>query len=270
MKQCLSGFICRSQKEKDCQNGRYFYRCVNLNVATEEYYEEALGKALLYDFEGNRIGTPRQNFEYARKEGRNVPCPEFLGGVTNQERNEAFICRCFTRLATGLCQKTKCRNFFRFCEENLFKIIDYQVPPIEGDCGRVDLVFESKMEDKIYFVEVKPHRTTGAERLLRMICEILSYTYPLADEKSKYRDFLVYKSSQDYPKKSWKYFLKHREDYPQNGEFTIIPSIAFFEDSQQHKEYLKHESGIEALLDKYHIAVFCVSKNGKIILLKQY
>ena len=270
MGKCLCGFICRSKNESDCENGKYFYRCANLNVATKEYYDAALEKALEYDFNGCRIGEPRQDFEYARKEGRNAPCPAFLGEISAQENNEAFICRCFTRIATGFCKKTECRHYFSFQEENAFEIIDYQVPPIEGNCGRVDLVFESKTKDAIYFVEVKPYRTKGAERLLRMICEILSYFYPLADEKSRYRDFLIYKSSKDFSKRTWKYFLENRENYPQNGKFKIVPSIAFFEDSEQHKEYLLHESKIEALMNKQHIAVFCISKDGKINLLKQY
>lgn len=270
MNKCLRGFICRSENVRDCKNGKYFYRCGNLNVATVEYYEEALDKALQYDFVGERIGEPRQDFEYARKDGRAAPCPEFLEEIARQESNEAFICRCFTRIATGFCQKTECRNYLSFREENLFKIIDYQVPPVEGNCGRVDLVFGSKTDDTIYFVEVKPYRTTGAERLLRMICEILSYTYPLADARSKYRDFLVYKNSNDFPKRTWKYFLKNRGRYPKNGDFKIVPAIAFFENSEQHKEYLLHENGIEALLNKYQMAVFCMSKDGKINLLKQY
>lgn len=267
---CSCGISCRGKGNKDCKNGKYFYRCSSLNVFTEKYYNEVLRFAQGYDFDKNRIGEPRLDFIYINNESRNLPCPTDAVEMEKRKGKEAFLCRCYTRQSTGNCTNPTCKNKMRFSKDNEYEIVDYQVPPVQGDCGRVDLVFKRKQEQKLYLVEVKPARNDSPERLLRMLCEILSYYYPLVDEQSRYRDYVTYRTCGAYPSVTWKNFVKNRQKYPQNEAWAIIPAIAFFQGSPQEKEYQEHDCAIETLLQKYGVAVFCLSTSGEIRLLKQY
>ncbi len=267
---CLCGLKCRKTGERDCGDGKYFYRCGSLNVQTKEYYNEALRLAQTYDFDKNRIGEPRRDFSYINGKSRKSPCPTEPTEMNKREGKEAFICRCYTRLSTGDCRNETCKNKIGFSKENGYEIVDYQVPPAEGACGRVDLVFKRKQGEEIYLVEVKPPRVDSPERLLRMICEIVSYYYPLADKNSAYRDYVTYRTCGAYPSVSWDRFIKHRRNYPENIFFSIIPAVAFFEGSPQEIEYKELAPEIEELLQKFGIAVFCLSPTGEIRLIKQY
>lgn len=267
---CVCGLHCRATTDNDCKNGKYFYRCGSLNVKTKKYYNEALCLAQKYDFDKNRIGEPRQDFSYINEKARKDPCPTDVAELAKRDGKEAFICRCYTRLSLGECPDLSCKNRIAFSQENEYEIVDYQVPPVKGGCGRVDLVFKKKQGKEIYLVEVKPPRSDSPERLLRMICEIVSYYYPLADENSEYRDYVTYRTCGAYPNVTWKKFVGKRQNYPQNTKMRVIPAIAFFEDSPQEAEYKKMDTSIESLLHKFGIAVFCMSMSGRIRLLKQY
>lgn len=267
---CICGISCRGKRHKDCKNGKFFYRCASLNVFDEKDYSEVLRFAQEYDFDKNRIGEPRVDFTYINNESRSVPCPTEIDEMEKREGKEAFLCRCYTRLSTENCTNPACKNKIRFSKDNEYEIVDYQVPPAQGHCGRVDLVLKHIRDPKLFLVEVKPARNDSPERLLRMICEILSYYYPLVDERSGYRDYVTYRTCGAYPSVTWTKFKKNRLKYPQNEDLAIIPAIAFFQGSPQEKEYQKHDSPIEALLQKYGIAVFCLSTSGEICLMKQY
>ena len=126
--------------------------------------------------------------------------------------------------------KTECdypciyKNFYKIVDSK-YSICDYEDPPFyEGDgIGEVDLVLTDGK--KYYATEVKPHHKDGVkdnnETLLRMIAEILTYTY-------------------DNPK--------------------YEKAIAFFNNTNQEREYnaLEENSLLKQIIKEASIHVFLI------------
>lgn len=114
--------------------------------------------------------------------------------------------------------------------EGRYTICDYQVPPYyDGKgIGKIDLIISDGSIE--YATEIKAHRKektkTNKESLLRMIAEILTYTYGFPKEKYK-------------------------------------PSIAFFENTPQEIEWLTKEELLIKLIEKANISVFMFKEIGK-------
>lgn len=112
-----------------------------------------------------------------------------------------------------------------------YSIRDYEIPPYSGvtGVGEVDLILEGP-GGTLYATEIKPPKD-NSESLLRMIAEIVTYTLC----GFKYED-----------KKTGEHIKTKR-------------AIAFFEGSDQAKEYDQHKDNedLRALLKEAEISVFC-------------
>lgn len=152
-------------------------------------------------------------------------------GFDSEKDYEKRTCKCmFYRNAKLV--KRYCNNCtFNNKEYEItgdYKILDYEVPSyfVGEHIGEIDLII--KGGEILYATEVKPpiyldKKEGNDETLLRMIAEILTYTY---DEKSNtYND-------------------KYKK------------AIAFFEGTTQEKEYDKNNQIINDILELADISVF--------------
>ncbi len=246
----------------------------NTNEEVQKGLAEALDEARSHDFSKCMTKglqrSPRTNFQfdYNRKIKASTEC--FDHDMKN-ESHEAFICRCFYKKSTGLCKREDCPIYNKVCDlmKTNFRVVAYQIPPLDGvgeqRVGAIDIVLQDVNSPcDIYFTEVKPE--TSPETLLRMVCEICTLSAPLINEKSKVRDFLTYKINGHFLHTTWDNFMKHRDKYEQNPNYSLHKAIAFFKGSSQEKEFenLGKNEKLRALFEKHNISVFQFTREGGI------
>jgi len=157
-------------------------------------------------------------------------CKGFKNHATRGKDGEKRICKCLFYKNTNNV-KTNCNNCIL---KNQYKIIDgkyyisnYEIPAFYTGTGigEIDLILSDGTKN--YATEVKPHvkteKDSNNETLLRMIAEIMTYTYGFEDGK--------------YEK-----------------------AIGFFENTTQHKEYIENNELIKELIDLANIHVFLFSE----------
>lgn len=262
---------CTKSNMEKCQNGRLFYCCALLNQKDKARYDLAKVRAIEYDFEHDWI-YPSESLYFETPESFSKDRGEVCKGKAElNDNDEPFIFRAYYRNQTGYCQrceKKDCSYRVGLSEESKYEIADYQIPPFKKDekgkkiSGRkVDVVLRAKgNKNLIFLAEGKPPKNND-ERLLRMVCEILSYYYPLVDKRCFFTKYLKDRLGADNPQ--------------------IRPAIVFFNESAQEKEFsaLKNNPTIDRelyqLIEKYHIAVFRIDgwkrkQNINIVLEKQF
>lgn len=152
-------------------------------------------------------------------------------------KDESRLCKCLFYFNNDKPKKCdSCAWLDRYILSG-FSIPDYEVPPLfkNDGIGRIDLIIKPDGEDFLYATEVKsysddipPQRglTTknNEESLIRMVGEIMTYTYGSANSFKK--------------------------------------AIGFFENSPQHKEYLNlpFDSPFWSLLNHADITVFMFTR----------
>jgi len=154
--------------------------------------------------------------------------------VEGYHDEERTLCKCmyyFNSNHSKNCD-TCLNNDKQYSVSGDYEIIDYEVPAFykPTGVGNIDLIIREKSTNVLYATEVKPYDST--EFLLRMIGEIITYTY---------------------------------------GDDTYKRAIAFFEKKRgtdgdvthQQKEYDKADRGIMNLLKKLDITVFRFEEVGQ-------
>lgn len=175
-------------------------------------------------------------------------CEGFFDDPKTGKDYEKRICKCLfyhnkddVIKACNKCNKCKYNDYYKIVDSP-FTISDYEDPSFyEGKgIGEVDLVI--KYDNNLYATEVKPHNKENKgndESILRMIAEILTYTY----NNPKYKK-----------------------------------AIAFFNNTPQHEEYKKLKDGCRLcnIMDIAKINVFLITdidndhKKFKIELIRNY
>ena len=246
---------CRSTTNcETCGNGTYFYRCANLN--SKKYYSRAIEVATDYQFDKLHF-TPRDNWEFyyerVKNEDKGEACKDCRDRIT-----EAFECRCAYLCGNGKCDKG---NEDKIWGGKKFEILYYQLPISKDYSGKVDLILWEKETKNIFLTEYKPDRTKSPERLLRMICEIVTY------RTSATKGCLQFFNDKFNDKKFKEKIISITED----NIHTAIMFNEFGDDgnlSPQKAEYEQKNADIEALLKKHHVCVFELKENKDIIMLE--
>lgn len=197
---------------------------LSLYVALDDG-SEALKRLL---FGNTTLDTYEKHGTYA--EGQHTNCAGLSGTAYTEKR----LCKClyyYNSANSKECESCQFAN--RYKVSGNYLIEDYEVPAYYyGDgIGEIDLVITDGIDH--YATEVKPAKDEfdpadkgNQETLLRMIAEILTYTY-------------------GYPVGKYK------------------PAIAFFEGTAQEAEYLHLPYEMKELIKKAQIAVFRFEKDGK-------
>lgn len=118
-----------------------------------------------------------------------------------------------------------------------YRIVDYEVPAFFSGkgIGKIDLILEGK--GALYAAEAKPYRQNGAESLLRMVAEILTYTLgdPAPGETEVYKRAILF-------------FEKTPAAKDQKEKLTP--------QQEEYDEAKKNNSPIMTLIQKAEITVF--------------
>lgn len=197
---------------------------LKLYVALDEG-QDAVKKLL---FGNTKLETYKEHGKYI--EGQHTHC----AGLTGTAYTEKRLCKCLYYLNSSHSKKCEnCQFANRYQISGNYHIEDYEVPAYYyGDgIGEIDLVITDGIDH--YATEVKPAKDEfdpadkgNQETLLRMIAEILTYTY----------------------------------GYPV-GKYKL--AIAFFEGTVQEAEYLHLPYEMKELIKKAQITVFRFEKDGK-------
>lgn len=246
MCKCVFGHDCRA-KEPKCDDGRYIYRCGDLNTKT--HYKHAIEVVKKYDFGALKF-APRDRWEFYKTRVRNENKGEACEGDRDKDKiTEAFECRCAYLCSTGKCDKCETKKKWGGKD---FEILYYQLPVSKDYDGKVDLVLRRVGTNDIYLTEYKPNRTSSPERLLRMICEILTYRSSSDDGCIKFFNNVFENGKKIHIEKA-----------------NIHTAIMFNEISPQRAEYDACDEGIKELLVKHHINVFELKDDKDIVLLEE-
>ena len=127
--------------------------------------------------------------------------------------------------------------------ESEYGILYYQLPVSDRYNGKVDLVLKTKGADELFMTEYKPDRKETPERLLRMICEIVTYC------KTVKKGAIEFFGGKRGKWSGEKLVLEEK---------NIHPAIMFKAGSPQHLEWLERNPEIGFLIEKHHISVFIV------------
>ena len=255
--QCEYFGECNSENNRDsCKNGTYFYRCAYLNYKTEEYYNQAIGVATAYPFDKLNF-QPRDKWDFynerEKNEAKGKACIDCRTNIT-----EAFECRCAYLCGSGKCDKG---GKDKIWGGSKFEILYYQLPISKDYQGKVDLVLWEKETKNIFLTEYKPNRTQSPEKLLRMICEIVTYRTSATEGCLQ---FFNHKFND-------KRFKEKIICIAEENIHTAIMFNEFGDDdmlSPQKAEYEQKNGGIEALLKKHHVSVFELKGNKDIIMVE--
>ena len=262
--QSITDWPCKIFKDQYCKTSSYyndckgrFYQCNILNYKNDKEYKLAINNFNQISENGEfNVTDKEQRTDFVRfaKNRKNNKCKPRLDesgiprkktkGVENTD--EDFICKCYYLCYKGVCpEPDKCKNYFVKPESD-YSIIDYQIPPLQKICGKVDLILKKndKEDDNIYLTEVKPPKGND-ETLLRMICEILTHYKTLKENK---------------------YFEKYCCDKYGITDPKIYKAIMFFNGSKQESEYAKHKIEIERIIEDFDIKVFQCDKDTKKII----
>lgn len=240
---CIFG-TCRSiDNQKKCEHGKFVYRCPNLNAKTSDIYNDSLTKIQEYEFTNlKQVINPRSDLKFQndriRRESKDISNCNERDRIT-----EPYLCRCAYWSSLNKCSKN-CLMKAKWDTFGDYFILDYQLPVSDSYNGKVDLVLCNRKNNNIYLTEYKPNREKTPERLLRMIAEIVTY-YQSAIPGCK-----------EFMKKYHNIELKDND---------ISIAIMFHNESPQHKEFKQHINGIDKLISKYNISVFCIFDNENMI-----
>ena len=157
-------------------------------------------------------------------------CNGFKNNATIGEDAEKRICKClFYKNMSDVnrnCDKCVLNDYYKV-KSGKYSIVNYEIPSYYSGkgIGEIDIVISDGESE--YATEVKPHekenKKENDETLLRMISEILTYTYGFEDNKYK-------------------------------------KAIAFFENTPQYDEYQKQNSKISELINLANITVFLLKE----------
>ena len=231
----FGNYTCRSKGNAE-KCGGVFYKCADLN--SKRYYKEAIEHFKLVEQEMIAYNENLACEDFDKLKDRKKCNGDLLKTdrktqeTSKENINEDFICRCYYLCYTGKCTINCPRRFNS--PDGEYQIVDYQMPPKKGNCGKIDLVITDNTN--IYLTEVKPP-VGNDETLLRMICEILTHTSYL---------------------KLNKHFHKYINDRHKINidESKVYPAIMFFSDSKQLEEYENCEKEILEIINKNNIKVF--------------
>ena len=251
-RQCkiFEGQYCKTSSYNNKCKG-HFYQCYKLNNV--EDYKLAINNFKQISEKGEFDVTDKEqrtDFVIFAKDRENNKCEPRLDecGIPRTKTNgvenirEDFICKCYYSCYKGVCpEPDKCKNYFDKPESD-YSIIDYQIPPLQKNCGKVDLVL--RKDDNIYLTEVKPPQNND-ETLLRMICEILTH-YKTLKKNKFYEKYCCDKYGITDPK--------------------INKAIMFFECSNQESEYKNRNIEIKRIIEDFDIKVFQCDKDTKKII----
>lgn len=230
---------CRSKNNREeCKNGAFFYRCSDLD--STKFYKKALEKALQYDFDCVRSFGVRTKWDFYSDRKKKEDSGKACEGC-REKNTEAFECRCQYLRANGKCLQQNAKG--TWAEGSEYGILYYQLPVSDGYNGKVDLVLKTKGADELFMTEYKPDRKETPEKLLRMICEIVTYCKTV---KEGAIGFFGGKRGKWSGEK-----LNLQEE-------NIHPAIMFREGSPQHQEWQNRAAEIDLLLEKHGISVFIV------------
>lgn len=249
----FEGYKCRSEGNRkkciDSNDKMWFYKCADLN--SRNNYKEAIAHYKQTDFDVRSEIKPRETFP---KRNDNCNMEKSINTTKRKENNynEDFLCRCWYLCATGKCTSKTCERAYNDLN-TIYHIVDYQIPPRKGSCGRVDLVIEG--ENKIFLTEVKPPKGNN-ETLLRMICEILSHSAYLVKNTCYYR-YIEEEANPDYRCE----IVKGLDGFAMN----IFPAILFFKGSPQEVEYHSSNTEIDEIIKDRKIKVFVCDKDTMLI-----
>lgn len=250
---------CRVKSDdKECKNGKFIYRCGNLNCKNEKIYDDAIEKVLAYDFSKIKVGK-RTDWKFYKERTKKEKGAKDVNGTQKacdgcrEKITEAFECRC-----AYLCGSSKCPKDKKWGGTK-YEILYYQLPVSQDYDGKIDLVLRKVGTNEIYLTEYKPARTKAPERLLRMICEIVTYRQS-SDEGCI--DFF------------------NNDDNEQFADISITKenihtAIMFNESgddgnsSPQKSEYKNAKEGIRGLLIKHRVSVFELTDDKDIIMLEE-
>jgi len=139
---------------------------------------------------------------------------------------EKRICRCMYYFGKSIDKCNKCPLSQKYNNvSNKFKIIDYEAPMkyVIENCGGIDIIIEDIQSGEKYAVEIKPKNST--ETLVRMIAEIYTYT---ADGTNDYKKAIAFFEGSQQERD---YF---NEDYIQNKDFNyILEQVTVFRISEK-------------------------------------
>lgn len=197
---------------------------INMDEILKEDNDKALFKLLFGDTKIEHVGRVHDGKMRKECEGCDVNEPPEKG-----KDYEKRICRCLfyhnKDNVTKNCEHCKYKKNY-FIVDSSFSICDYEDPSFyEGKgIGKVDIVLTDGTD--LYATEIKPHNKdnndNNEETILRMIAEILTYTY----------NNPIYKKA-----------------------------IAFFNDTPQYDEYyaLKERCKLFQIMDLAKINVFLIT-----------
>ena len=237
--------------EKDEANGKLNCLNVNNNISENGYINTDKEKILEDDKEKElyKLLFGNTTIDYigrVHKYKDRTNCAGFFDDAKTGEDYEKRICKCLfyhnKKDAKKSCHKCKYGDYYKIVD-SIFTISDYEDTPFyEGKgIGEVDLVINDGKN--LFATEIKPHnkenKINNDESILRMISEILTYTY----NNPKYKK-----------------------------------AIAFFNNTPQYEEYKKLKSGctLFKIMDIAKINVFLIKdidnkhQKFKIELIKQY
>lgn len=167
------------------------------------------------------------------QEGQHCECI----GLKKQSFTEKRLCKCLFYYNSDHFKKCEACDFRnRYMISGDYFIKDYEVPAFYfGDgIGEIDLVISPASDETVQFAtEVKPAKDEfdpndkgNQETLLRMIAEIMTYTF----------------------------------GYPEGKYYK---AIGFFENTPQETEYLQASAELIGILKKAHITVFRFERAGE-------
>ena len=120
----------------------------------------------------------------------------------------------------------------------------------------MDLILREIGTNNIFLTEYKPNRTNTPERLLRMICEIVTYKTSAIDGCQKFFN---------------KVFKNKTRCITKENIFTAIMFNELGDNgkiSPQKAEYEKPNKGIKDLLKERHVCVFELTHDKDIVLIE--
>lgn len=220
----------------------YFYKRENIkdkskynDIVKRELSDDDYFSVIVKGVERNS----RRSYNFERK-----PC--FFN--TEKSDEEKRLCRCLVcyneESKSAQCDECalKDEEFYAKPVKNA-TFIDFEVPVSNkrnDQIGRIDLLMTDKNNNDLYCVEFKPY--WNVESLLRMVAEIITYTYVLDNDRTNFE-------KKYNPEKKYKPYKK---------------AIMFMENSEQWKQWTDKNyrhfacDRLREIIKKEDITVFCL------------
>ena len=172
--------------------------------------------------------TGKPNVEFISSERRKHET-KFCEEVNRETERE--ICKCMFYKNINKCNCSNCKITRPWINiSNQYEVIDYEFPmPFKHGLRKrnVDLVLFDKGNDKYYAVEMKPPKKEGSgsnnkDTISKMMAETLTYTS----------------------------LLEYGKEYGKKNGKTLLPAIAFFEDTIQYNKFREYKALNNPIFDK--------------------